>query len=1064
MSVEPRNPDPSILRKFELSKKEESLKQKLFKKKDSPGQSLSRTRQHESPKSATMKSSSTMKENLNLSNRLKEDSVSEKMLGGFLKNMESEFKELNKKTVTMGMLNSQQQILRQHTEILNENQKSLAKYLKEGGPPRQEETYKNSKISEDSQKQLMREIIGPINSQIAEIKKMYEGTKKLAEEVAGSVGNYRGETEKMSSPQKLQAYEQSLKESFGNYKNMNSNLKDMVLNTQGNLSQVLPENMHIIKQISDLNVQAYTDCINTLKKQVEGLQKDAEKAEKELESRYKKLSSVPKAGSIKSTDPYYSLVVNGPETSEEVIKNIRTIDFHTSRAQVINRLGGEFDYEQFTHDISEMAKSIYDIREKALEDLEHHQIDIPAQLELLEYDKSLADTTTKGHSILDELKAKYNIPKQMSLPKATASSSGPSFYPGPGLGLGLDFNTQGKVAEGGPLKSKKKSQRPKEFDYIKTRPEGVLPDIEFVKTENPAERAQRRVEFEYEIEPPRKPSSGYKAPPQVEEEEEVVQQRQPEYEQKKSNKKVTYQEELKQEETRGRDEPAVHINMDRYNMKVGSTQEVKPKETHETSFDQIKGSDAALNRLFEGMLLQDIREQILYSNVKPNNQEEYIPQPQAQPQAQTSSQLFYPQLSQPFSHNNSFTGDQVDDKIIQQLTLQALGEKLFADIRSEQSQPQGEQPKKAGGLFEPVQTKAVPDVSIAQQQQQGNQQMANLFGLNNAQLPTLIAENIMNLFNAAMMQMNTSLTRNLPQVSQVEDLNQRNRSNVNRILETVQQRNEHPQTQTQAQPQSMPSRAFPKEEDLSLPQNEVSNSKPNLFSKMKREMPREEPAQQNFNLINESDLREQVMNKQPTTQYRPEERRQGFAKDSLLDALYHEGRSAQEEQELLKQKKHFLSPGQALPGNYGLPMQQNYYFTSHEPQPIANLSEYYRELQSDFSGSELNNTRPASMRNFQDFSHRDDRRSMGPRTPSVAGDYLSEGQIFPHMDSRRNVDSEVFDGTSYGVSRRFEEGEISIDPRSTSQRPPALTEDLFKSLHEDDKEPGEISIFNIFKA
>ena len=877
---------------------------------------------------------------------------------------------------------------------------------------------------------------------------MYEGTKKLAEEVAGSVGNYRtmverGETEKMSSPQKLLAYEQSLKESFGNYKNMNSNLKDMVLNTQGNLSQVLPENMHIIKQISDLNVQAYTDCINTLKKQVTDLQKDAEKAEKELESRYKKLSSVPKAGSIKSTDPYYSLVVNGPETSEEVIKNIRTIDFHTSRAQVLNRLGGEFDYEQFNHDISEMTKSIYDIREKALEDLEQYQIDIPAQLELLEYDKSLADATTKGHSILDELKSKYNIPKQMALPKASASSSGPSFYPGPGLGLGVDLDAQSKVGTGGPLKSKKKSQRPKEFDYIKTRPEGVLPDIEFVKTQDPAERAQQRVEFEYEIEPPRRPqqqSSGYKAsisPPQVEEEEEeVVQHRQPEYEKKKSNKKVTYQEELKQEETRGKDEPPVQINMDRYNMKVGSTQEVKPKETHETSFDQIKGSDALFNRLFEGMLLQDIREQVLYSNVKPNDQEEYIPQPQAQtqsfqqPTSHAENQLFYPQLPQPFSHNNSFTGDQVDDKLIQQLTLQALGEKLFADIRSEQaqsqSQSQGEQPKKASGLFEPVQTKIVPEVNNIQQQQQGNQQLANLFGLNNAQLPTLIAENIMNLFNAAMMQMNTSLTRNLPQVSQVEDLNQRNRSNVHRILETVQQRNE-----TQPQPQPMPTRAFPKEENLSMPQNEVSSSKPNLFSKMKREMPRDdEPSQQNFNLINESDLRDQVINKQPTTQYRPEERRQGFAKDSLLDALYHEGRSAQEEQELLRQKKHFLSPGQALPGNYGLPMQQSYYFTSHEPQPIANLSEYYRELQSDFSASEFNNTRPASMRNLQDFSHRDDRRSMGPRTPSVAGgDYLSEGQIFPHMDSRRNADSEVFDGTSYGVSRRFEEGEISMDPR-----------------------------------
>lgn len=42
----------------------------------------------------------------------------------------------------MGMLNSQQQILRQHTEILNENQKSLAKFMKDGGPSRQEETYK----------------------------------------------------------------------------------------------------------------------------------------------------------------------------------------------------------------------------------------------------------------------------------------------------------------------------------------------------------------------------------------------------------------------------------------------------------------------------------------------------------------------------------------------------------------------------------------------------------------------------------------------------------------------------------------------------------------------------------------------------------------------------------------------------------------------------------------------------------------------------------------------------------------------------------------------------------
>lgn len=43
----------------------------------------------------------------------------------------------------------------------------------------------------------------------------------------------------------------------------------MVHHAQGDLSQLLPENMQIIQQMSDLNVQAYTNCINNLKKQIE---------------------------------------------------------------------------------------------------------------------------------------------------------------------------------------------------------------------------------------------------------------------------------------------------------------------------------------------------------------------------------------------------------------------------------------------------------------------------------------------------------------------------------------------------------------------------------------------------------------------------------------------------------------------------------------------------------------------------------------------------------------------------------------------------------------------------
>ena len=68
---------------------------------------------------------------------------------------------------------------------------------------------------------MMREIIAPINSQIVEIKKMYESTKKLAEEVAGSVGDFKNMTERgetMKRGGNPNASFQHIEESFGNYK------------------------------------------------------------------------------------------------------------------------------------------------------------------------------------------------------------------------------------------------------------------------------------------------------------------------------------------------------------------------------------------------------------------------------------------------------------------------------------------------------------------------------------------------------------------------------------------------------------------------------------------------------------------------------------------------------------------------------------------------------------------------------------------------------------------------------------------------------------------------------
>lgn len=98
MSGENKRADPAILRKFGLSKQEESLKQRLLKK-GGPNQTGSRSGNnstHMSPKSATVKSNSTLKNDLSISNKRREHSEADKMTEQFLKTMEKEFQDLNK--------------------------------------------------------------------------------------------------------------------------------------------------------------------------------------------------------------------------------------------------------------------------------------------------------------------------------------------------------------------------------------------------------------------------------------------------------------------------------------------------------------------------------------------------------------------------------------------------------------------------------------------------------------------------------------------------------------------------------------------------------------------------------------------------------------------------------------------------------------------------------------------------------------------------------------------------------------------------------------------------------
>ncbi len=97
----------------------------------------------------------------------------------------------------------------------------------------------------------------------------------------------------------------------------------MVEDAQTNLNYLLPENMKIINSMSNLNIEAYSECISRLQKQIEDLKKDAERAERELEEKYKRLSEAPRA---KEADLL----------ALEIMKNINSIDYMHSRNVIIS--------------------------------------------------------------------------------------------------------------------------------------------------------------------------------------------------------------------------------------------------------------------------------------------------------------------------------------------------------------------------------------------------------------------------------------------------------------------------------------------------------------------------------------------------------------------------------------------------------------------------------------------------------------------------------------------------------------------------------------------------------
>jgi hypothetical protein len=121
-----------------------------------------------------------------------------------------------------------------------------------------------------------------------------------------------------------------------------------------------------------------------------------------------------------------------------------------------------------------------------------------------------------------------------------------------------------------------------------------------------------------------------------------------------------------------------------------------------------------------------------------------------------------------------------------------------------------------------------------------------------------------------------------------------------------------------------------------------------------------------------------------------------------LDGLSKEEREIMLEQSLLRQHKPFIPsnkvPTPGIPEDYP---PQGFYFMNNEPKPLANLSEYMRELNSELSSS-------GSLE-----SHRKNEfmRRHHPLESSALS--KSEGQVnLPHLDYNTMMSDE--EGPKFG--------------------------------------------------
>ncbi|KAL4496144.1 hypothetical protein ABPG72_012881 [Tetrahymena utriculariae] len=393
-----------VVKTFQPSQKEEKLKSKLYanvgstqkrqiqqasinKPARSSSQQNSQNQQNTNQIQQTQLNQQQIQQNATNPSQFQQiyNQIPDQKVDQFLKQMENELSNLNKKQVSIGMLNSQAQILKEQNEILNQNQKQLQVLMQQMQNEDKLAKQKNELIEQN--KKELQKLLAPINEQIQEIKMIYEQTKKSQKEISFQMDK------SPASVQNLQQHPQ-LNQNLQDFQKANSSLKNKLEITSQNLNGFLPENMSAFANMTNFNIDLYTKTINNLKNQILELQRDAQKAEIELEERHEKLNRLPKQKEI--------LI----PIQENIQAQVENIDFVSSRQIVNNKLGGELDYELYNESLNELQSDFEALWREYQQELSIHSVHIP-KISLTQ--QEINELSYKMPSVLDDIKLKLGL-------------------------------------------------------------------------------------------------------------------------------------------------------------------------------------------------------------------------------------------------------------------------------------------------------------------------------------------------------------------------------------------------------------------------------------------------------------------------------------------------------------------------------------------------------------------------------------------------------------------------------------------------------------------------------